>query len=72
MTFIQRHWEWYLVCIWIAIKIINYFTIQFIFAIIYGSHCIFLILFMSFIVLFQLIFIFIYITFSNKFLISIK
>ena len=31
----------HLVCVWIWMKIINYFTIQFIFAIIYGSHCIF-------------------------------
>ena len=31
----------YLACVWIAIKIINYFTIQFIFTIIHGSHCTF-------------------------------
>ena len=62
----------YYVCVWVRMKNENYFTIQLIFATIHESHCTFLGLFMSSIVLFQLTFTFIYSIFSKKFLVSAK
>ena len=55
-------------CIWLRIKKSGYFTIQLIFATIYGSYRTFwFYLYMGLIVLFQLIFTLIYNTFRKKF-----
>ena len=60
----------FLVAIWHTNE--NYFTIQFIFVIIYKFNDIFFVLFMGPTVLFQLTFTFIYSTFNNKFSILTK
>ena len=59
------------VYVWEAMKIINYFTIQLIFATIHGSHYTFW--YYSYLLLLsQLTFTFIYSTFGNKFSVSVK
>ena len=60
------------VCVWQKLFLSTYFIIQFIFTIIYGSRCIFLVLFMGFTVLFQLTFTFIFSTFNKKISVSAK